>query len=514
MKRLLKKLIGRRARRFYLGSAVLGVSLIVLGYQIARWRGASAWKAAEERLETEGERKTLSDLVPAEVPDGDNFFGTSLLKDIAFSDEKAPGSDRTREQLAEVFTFGFERGRPDRGKIGSRYGSSRNLRPWLDYISQDQVDDGARESLGDANAAEEILQMMDTFHADVIDELVTASKRSQSQITPGLDERAKNLPMFELQVPHFSTLSSLAKGFGLRATAAAQCKDSARWYESVVVLMKIAEACHKEPLLVGLLVGNNVQRDAMDALWEGINAKAYTAEQLLQLQSILSGSNLQTNYLTALRTETIAALDIIDHIEGNRAGMFMIISGFGDTAPRPWVESIVTRMVPSGWLDQNRATYVNWALDYSILPARDEDPFTMIARSEELERLIMQQRPKLFTAVPHQLVAMIAMPVNTSIVRRVMFGEAERRMALTACALERHFLESGRYPTELGDLVSDFLEVVPPDPCQKNHELLYRIEGDPYRLWSVALDQKHDNGSIGELRPAEDDYDGDWIWRF
>ena len=67
-------------------------------------------------------------------------------------------------------------------------------------------------------------------------------------------------------------------------------------------------------------------------------------------------------------------------------------------------------------------------------------------------------------------------------------------MAVTAIALKRHQLRSGRFPNNLSDLVPSLLPEVPVD-WMDGQPLRYRLNTDgTYTLYSVGQDGRDDNG--------------------
>lgn len=102
---------------------------------------------------------------------------------------------------------------------------------------------------------------------------------------------------------------------------------------------------------------------------------------------------------------------------------------------------------------------------------------------------------------------------------KVLIAETIRQMTITAIALQRFKLAHGQYPTQLGELVPAFVEVVPRDPVD-GQALRYRPQSDGnFLLYSVGENGVDDGGN-----PAPDDADPaksinwfgshnlDWVW--
>ncbi len=90
-------------------------------------------------------------------------------------------------------------------------------------------------------------------------------------------------------------------------------------------------------------------------------------------------------------------------------------------------------------------------------------------------------------------------------------ARAMRKMAATALAIRLYEIDHGRRPDELGELVPEYLQAVPPDPLAAGGAPLgYIRDGDYPRLYSVGLNGVDEGGQYAENpgeRPSYDDYD-------
>jgi hypothetical protein len=86
-----------------------------------------------------------------------------------------------------------------------------------------------------------------------------------------------------------------------------------------------------------------------------------------------------------------------------------------------------------------------------------------------------------------------------------------RQLALTACALERHYLAHGAYPDSLAALVPTYLPAVPLDIINGDPLRYRRNDNGTFTLYSVGLDGDDDNGRRAPNR-TDLDADGDWSW--
>lgn len=507
MKSLFKKLFGPKARRFYLWSIIVVFSLIVLGYNVAKWRGARSWSEAQARLEKEGENHQLADIVPSAVPNDENFFGTEALLNIA-----NPENEHVRERLTALFTFDREAHvaqPPKDSEFGAQTGAARNFGPWLDYAIGSEA---TAITDGDGDAAR-FLTALDALDPELVAELVAASSREFARVTPSALSMVDNKPLFELQLPHIQPLMALGRAMGLRTGAAAQSGSAEHAMNSLTILNRLADGLYQEPILISMLVGQGIEKMMIGGVWESLNAGNLDAGQLQQLQQLLAQHDTRHALLSALRGELLGALDIINYVEKSGPQAMSIIHQSNEGLPTA-ADRAIAAVMPSGWIDQNRATYANWTLDYMILPTRDGSFSEMLTSAQALEDRLVQSKETPLMSAPHQLIVSIAMPAMTSVVRKTIQTEAQRSLALTALALERHHQSMGSYPESLQELVPEFLSAVPLDPCLSSAQIQYRTAGERYLLWSAGNDGEDDGGSAGSSKASDPHYDGDWLWRY
>ena len=83
-------------------------------------------------------------------------------------------------------------------------------------------------------------------------------------------------------------------------------------------------------------------------------------------------------------------------------------------------------------------------------------------------------------------------------------------LALTACALERHWLAHGNYPEHLAELVPSYLDKVPLDIIDGQPLRYRRTDDGKFVLYSIGLDGKDDGGK--PIDPKHKDSAESWFW--
>jgi hypothetical protein len=85
--------------------------------------------------------------------------------------------------------------------------------------------------------------------------------------------------------------------------------------------------------------------------------------------------------------------------------------------------------------------------------------------------------------------------IDDGLISGAVRAQVEQQMAITAIAIERYRLQTGKPPAELGTLVPKFLSSLPRDGMDGN-TLRYKLKPDGgFVLYSVGLDGKDDGGN-------------------
>lgn len=115
----------------------------------------------------------------------------------------------------------------------------------------------------------------------------------------------------------------------------------------------------------------------------------------------------------------------------------------------------------------------------------------IIQRSQLHERLSMGWGGRLLLWLEARGLA--GFDVTTELPRLRAHHDAQIRLLLAACAVERHHLGHDAYPESLDILVPDYLESIPPDPLGVGN-LKYRLTDSGYLLYSVGRNGIDDGG--------------------
>jgi hypothetical protein len=86
------------------------------------------------------------------------------------------------------------------------------------------------------------------------------------------------------------------------------------------------------------------------------------------------------------------------------------------------------------------------------------------------------------------------LPAADRIIETSFQTKAQTDALLTTLALLRYKADKGRFPHELGELISTgYLKNLPMDPYGKN-EMVYKITGNDFLLYSLGADFRDEGG--------------------
>jgi hypothetical protein len=98
------------------------------------------------------------------------------------------------------------------------------------------------------------------------------------------------------------------------------------------------------------------------------------------------------------------------------------------------------------------------------------------------------------------MVTRFCLPDLDKLLTRIVRGEAQRGLVVTALAIKRYELREGELPPDLEALVPGFLSAVPTD-VMDGEPLRYRREEGGFLLYSVGEDGVDDGG---DARPVDE----------
>ena len=234
--------------------------------------------------------------------------------------------------------------------------------------------------------------------------------------------------------------------------------------------------------------------------WEALQASGWTEAQLEGLQKDWEAVDLENVFELALLADRAFGEVYFAYLRAlppqERAAAFRFGLATGPISAEGFVNQLVGMSLWAANSENDEACYLRHlqaSLDaYRQLrqgapwPVVSQRLGTIMADLEAVNQNFMTRYRHLVSATIHSKYVW----VGSSCVR----SETQRRLTITALALERFRLRHGKYPPELAALVPQFLSAVPID-LMSAKPLRYRLNADgTFTLYSVGEDGRDDGG--------------------
>ncbi len=509
--------------------AALMVSYALLCAYVNR-SGARHWAQVKARIESEGETLDFAKLLPPHIDDSLNFCAIEPLRDLTVpGDEKSAASIKRLALSNTLWKPAYEPnphqkpGRKggyramDRPPLdeGPAWGLPADTRAWVRYAKNSKY---AAMPADSGDAARDLLAGIDALHPLLRELAEAAAARSEAQFISAPRSSSSWSP---LATPRYFAVQDACSALTLRAIAACDAGDHVGACHSALALLRFSEA-ELHDLPYGLFYCTTIQAEAEEAVWTLINKRQATEAELQALQAAESKLNFQTAALLAQRGRLAREVETLDYLKEASPTGTRILLNLSIDNPRPRFASLfrlLFHLVPSGVLDDNKSVFATMIFERCIRPLREGNTQDFLSQHTFFEGIKKARSGPLDL---ERLYAACVLPQNFMILERTFATEAVRRQALTACALERFYLQHQSYPASLSELTPALLPAVPADPMD-DKPLRYRQTSDGrYMLWSIGFDGKDDGGkvNIGSREyPSPWDlyrrtYQGDWTWQY
>ena len=516
--------IALRPLAFGVGSVVTAIGLF---YAVENWRGARAWAAVETELRAKGVGTGMASIVPPPIPDEQNFAATPLFKagytlvprstgrrgafDSSFIMDMSPTAEAARKRVQALMSFEPEadKTKAQSGVGGPAVGRLPNGRVDLaQYVKSLRKATNYQFAASTGSPAADLLAAFSQREADFA-EFAAAARRPECRFDVHPEDLAATL------LPSLSPVKGLSHTFFVRSVARLMTKDRTGAFEDMMTSTRLGETPRTEGYVISQLVRIAVHAFGLRAFAEGLAEHAWSDAQLREYQQYQAGLDFREIVLLGLRTEQTMTQLELEELKRQRSVLEfdrLFSSDSSDGSDEVW--PLVFRFAPAGWFDQNRVLLARnflWAVDrmkssrvgFLSGPAMDEHLLQMKAESSQH-----------FAAYSYYFIRLA--PALKGFCSRSGGAEVRRQLAVTACALERYWLQHREYPTALSALVPEFLSEVPLDPLHPdagsvpNAPLTYRRTDDGwFMLYSFGENQRDDGGVFREKGSAEE---LDWVW--
>lgn len=363
------------------------------------------------------------------------------------------------------------------------------------------------------------------------DDLAVDLEKNES--TLGLIRTALAKPVFDNQVDlaagpnfafvHLTPPKTLTQWLGPQTQLFLRQGRKKEALENLIAESRLTRVVAGDHILISDLVRIAIAAIARTSVWESLQADGWSDADLAQLAQEWESIGFATNMTHSLEGELIFGIDQFDTMRKSNSNAVSSIYGLQsflqDDSARPWWERTM-RLLPAGekgtdfikeqiycrlwrfaWLDQDEFQYLHFMEALLDIAHRAEAEKSLAKIQPALDGLLEPAtHTSFYDSLRHPQVGWY--PALANSLRRSMRAETERSLVLSAIALKRRSLRSGKPPINLQSLVPDFLPSVPTD-YMDGQPVKYRVEPDGTApLYSVGDDCKDDGGDTS-LQPGK-----------
>jgi hypothetical protein len=473
------------------------------------WRGKHDWDAYQRAATARGEHFDWSLLVPANVPDDQNFLKAPIFSGLTNLVWNATLQDWQFNSTNGVDPLDMAVSRSDGSSPSGEAGSWQRaqltrLEKWQDYYRQDVTNRSHEFPLAtqpQSPAADVLLAL--SKYDPIIEELRLASRRPYSR----LGKYGSNGMEDALRTTLLARFKSWARVIQLRATAELAAHQNVRAFEEVELLLRLDDLLRQEPLLFDHLVSEAITTMSIQPIYEALAQNSWNDDQLAELEQALAAKDFLADFQLAMRGEMIFAIATLENqrITGKYEDMYM-------EHGQPVTFTINLRWAPGALFYRNELACARLNEEL-LLPLVDRT--NRVVSPAALRHATASVDEQSGHASPYDAIALMSLPVNSRSVVGFANAQTDVDLARVACALERYHLVHGEYPAALEDLGTQFIAPLPHDVIN-GQPLRYRRTADGrFAVYSVGWNETDDGGIVALTKNgAVDREHGDWVWQY
>lgn len=498
---------------------------LLMFHAIEDVRGWAALRLEKSKLTAAGECLEIACLLGSSPRDEENFFSSAFWRQFEY--RRVPitngvGSEvRWTIKRGDTFPYQTNLALPELREVdrdvsrssGTRKESDGRIRllDWANTLRESttntaQLPQGRHRLVFPVPAqpgkpADDVLLGLSKFDSQLT-EFADAARRPRNVYPVHFEET------FNALLPHLASMKGISRIYQVRALARMESGDGQGAANDVRMIFRMSDSLQEEPLLISQLVRMAVESIACKTLWQGLVDHRWTDAQLLEFQQLLSQRALGPSLLHGLEGERI--LSVVG-TEQALLGPFKLLvdTGFlarvGDqsetrTAPNVFSAAHLTGfLVPVGWVRKSQAELLRgFQLLLNIARAELNPTNRSSGHAPSFGSVFNSNMTASSSGFPFTVFSRMLLPALENAANKANFGQTVLGLAGAACALERYHLANGQFPVTLGELVPQYVAIVPID-WMNGQPLHYRRTDDGwFQLWSVGQDRKDDNGVFRE----------------
>jgi hypothetical protein len=504
-------------RRFFVLAAL--ATLIALAYAVENWRGRHAWTQFQREWEAKGERFNLADVIPAPVPDDENFFMTKPWKRFHFTqtNDTIHWEDEDSHEQPVLDAFGPKAGQvPNLGSQAK--GTRTDLKDWQDfYRGTNNMFTNATGTVTNyfptadhpQTPAQDVLLALSKYQ-DTLQQLHEAARRPRARFWINYEDS------YGAWLPHLSRLKGCAQYLNLHALASLANDDSTTAFQDLQLSFRLGETIKSEPVLISYLVQIAMSNLRISTLWEGLADHRWSDTQLAAFGEALARENHLENYQLGMRGERAFCNATFDQLRRTRDWNWISDSespAQTQTLLDTTLGNSLFRLVPAGWFDQNKVSMSRVHVEF-ILPAVDIT--NQIVSPTTTKRMDQESISRATALSPYNMFSHMLFPALSGTAEKAARAQSLNDRARIAIAMERHRLAHGQFPENLATLAPKFIAKLPHDVINGQPLKYRRTDEGSFILYSVGWNETDDGGAVAFSKDGKnvDWKEGDWVWRY
>lgn len=501
------------------------------------WRADKEVPRAEAALRAAGYTLDVTALAAADVPNAENAGAIDPLLGIATRDEDQTPEIKERLERLDTLKMRLKTppdadadaaarkllagGRVDLKQLAALPPQKQmpELYPdkpiiwseWLNWFQKLGWHMPSTE-LTDAGTAYRTLALQTDFLTGPLRE---AAGRKFARLTPSQRSRfAANIARSDvtLALPHTSRFVPALRVLAMQMDAALAAGLEKEAAALVPLIFLLRDIVCSDVSLMDMLVRQTIDWRFVNIVQRNLRAGTIPAPVLEAMQRHLALRPSLEGMERILQMEAAYSCYLMDQVIEQRVSLDAFGSIFGNPneyrGQRSWFAEPLVR----SFLALNRAARIRVFLE-DMEAWKSGGPLGYYHTAKAREDLAAARQGWTSLLRPDRLIADGAVGSGYSaLMPRFLHRDMLHRMAIIACALERHRLAAGNFPANLTAISKALLQEVPAD--LDGQPIRYLRHDDGWVLWSVGMDLKDD---LRGVLPAPDKMDdhlrADWQWR-
>jgi hypothetical protein len=288
-------------------------------------------------------------------------------------------------------------------------------------------------------------------------------------------------------------------------------------FNDLETVFRLLEYARQQPWLAALDTEWEILANALQIVWEGLDSRRWSADQLATIQNRLIALQPLERYAIALRANTALFADFVNRVVPVRhsdSQRVLVGSDFPDgSRALAWIQWLY----PKGWSWQDQAALARYYFQVA-LPLVDTAQRRLLPMDSRKIRTQLQSADPFFQIFLTPKLKLILADSWLLAGASQTFAD----LAAIACALERFQMAHGQYPATLDALCPQFLASIPHDVLRGTPVDYHPQPSARFTLYTPGIDGADPSAvppgrhnAHNRRRQSRDDLQsGDWVWTY